>query len=337
MAAERDGQPYLVNTTDEGIECVGLRPIPLEKKVLEETWLQNLLDRYPDILPISSIDERVTPPLFSLGREISTPSGPIDNLFLSQDGYLVVVETKLWRNPEARRQVVAQILDYAGQLRRWRYSDIDEIWRKRNGSNGSMWEDLKPEGFDEHSWIDRINFNLSEGRMTLLIVGDGIRSEARTLAEAIAGHPDFQFRLGLIELRLFELDDGRVLVFPTPSLKTQEVERVVVQISYSQETPPAVKVELPQAGDRGPSQRSILSEEALRTDLLALGAPQGPIAARVVENLLSQLDATDLTIEWGSGGFSIKMPEPTGSGTMLSLGVVTREGIFYSWFPWLQK
>jgi len=210
MTAERDGQPYVVNTAGGGVECVSLRPIPLEKKVLEETWLQNLLDRNPDILPISSI----------LGREISTPSGPIDNLFLSQDGYLVVVETKLWRNPEARRQVVAQILDYAGQLRRWRYSDIDEIWRKRNGSNGSMWEDLKPEGFDEHSWIERINFNLSEGRMTLLIVGDGIRSEARTLAEAIAGHPDFQFRLGLIERRLFELDDGRVLVFPSPSLKT---------------------------------------------------------------------------------------------------------------------
>lgn len=42
-------------------------------------------------------------PLLSLGREIPTPVGSIDNLFLSRNGYLVVVETTLWRNPEARR------------------------------------------------------------------------------------------------------------------------------------------------------------------------------------------------------------------------------------------
>src|SRR5688500_14300920 len=80
---------------------------------IPEDWLQELLDAMPNLLPVSKIDDRIQGALASLGREVETPAGPIDNVFLSNDGYVVVVETKLWRNPEARRSVIAQILDYA--------------------------------------------------------------------------------------------------------------------------------------------------------------------------------------------------------------------------------
>jgi hypothetical protein len=33
-------------------------------------------------------------------------------------------EAKLWRNPEARRQVVGQVLDYAKELARWSYEEL---------------------------------------------------------------------------------------------------------------------------------------------------------------------------------------------------------------------
>ncbi len=39
-------------------------------------------------------------------------------------GYLTIVETKLWRNPEARREVVGQIVDYAKELSTW---DVEEL------------------------------------------------------------------------------------------------------------------------------------------------------------------------------------------------------------------
>jgi hypothetical protein len=45
--------------------------------------------------------------------ELNTPAGPIDNFMVSPSGLPVLVECKLWRNPEARREVVSQILDYA--------------------------------------------------------------------------------------------------------------------------------------------------------------------------------------------------------------------------------
>lgn len=51
---------------------------------------------------------------------LPTPSGYVDNLLATPDGDLVLVGCKLWRNPEALREVVGQTLDYAKELSAWR-------------------------------------------------------------------------------------------------------------------------------------------------------------------------------------------------------------------------
>ena len=48
--------------------------------------------------------------------ELSTPAGAIDNFMVTPSGLPVLVECKLWRNPEGRREVIGQILDYAKEL-----------------------------------------------------------------------------------------------------------------------------------------------------------------------------------------------------------------------------
>jgi len=151
----RSSQPLLVRVEGQNWTQVGLKRLSLDKRVvlngqeINELWLQNLLDQVPGLLPVESIDERVMTPLFSLGTEISTPAGPIDNLFLSKNGYLVLVETKLWKNPEARRVAVAQILDYATHLRGWKYRQIEDLWKKQveklGQSTPDLWEGVKPE------------------------------------------------------------------------------------------------------------------------------------------------------------------------------------------------
>jgi hypothetical protein len=81
----------------------------------QEWLLQKLIDEHPGILPICDFCPGVAN-LFSLGREIPVDIGGgqgfIDNLLVTDDGRLVLVETKLWRNPEALREVVAQTLQY---------------------------------------------------------------------------------------------------------------------------------------------------------------------------------------------------------------------------------
>lgn len=97
--------PFLINNDKSGDR---LQPLEGKEFTYSEGWLQELLVKYPEILPVAEI-EPIFSPMIPIGREVSTETGIIDNLYISQRGYPILVETKLWRNPEAKREVVAQV------------------------------------------------------------------------------------------------------------------------------------------------------------------------------------------------------------------------------------
>ncbi len=80
-----------------------------------ERHLQDFLVRCPTILPLQHFSSTFHPSI-CIGREVSTGAGSIDCLFISGQGRLTIVETKLHKNPEARRAVVAQLLEYCDQV-----------------------------------------------------------------------------------------------------------------------------------------------------------------------------------------------------------------------------
>ena len=88
----REGKPVLIK--DE--KTIRLDRILFDAKEFNENWIQELIHSNPDILPISEIETGFAPAI-SIGKEVSTIVGNIDNLFISPDGYLTIVETKLWR------------------------------------------------------------------------------------------------------------------------------------------------------------------------------------------------------------------------------------------------
>src|SRR5437773_684889 len=94
----RGGQPILIRDN----KSTGLERILFDSKSFNENWIQELIHNNPDVLPINEIESAFAPAI-PIGREISTTAGSLDNLFISPDGYLTMVEAKLWRNPEARR------------------------------------------------------------------------------------------------------------------------------------------------------------------------------------------------------------------------------------------
>jgi len=171
--------------------------------------------------------------------------------------------------------------------------------------------------------------------MTLLIVGDGIRPRAEKLAEAVNGHPGFLFRLGLIELQLYRLDENHLFVLPVTLAKTIEVERAVVRVVYSQQPRPSVSVDVSTESVTTRASRQVLSEEVFRNELLSSG-PDGGAKAKVVDALLSFLRDSDFQIDWKLAGFTIKTLEPRNSEALLSLGGVNRPGIFYFVISWLR-
>src|SRR5437879_1597902 len=96
-----------------------LRPVPY---ALEQI-LQEQLEKHPEILWLGAVSESA-PKLVTIGREVQVPSGAIDLLLLGEDGVLVLVETKLKRNQEARRTVLAQLLEYASYLDNWTVEEV---------------------------------------------------------------------------------------------------------------------------------------------------------------------------------------------------------------------
>lgn len=220
--------PLVITANGACIEVA--RQISLGSNVFSESAVQDLVHRFPQILPIAEID-----PLFvgavPICRELVTPAGPIDNFMVTASGLPVLVECKLWRNPEARREVIGQILDYSKELTRWSSSDLQREASRKLGRPGNPLLDLvRAAGHevDEITFNDALTFNLRRGRFLLLIVGDGIREGVEAIAEYLQAHAGLHFTLGLVELPIYEVDGGNRILVPRVLARTQNIVRTVV-------------------------------------------------------------------------------------------------------------
>ena len=92
-----------------------LKRIPLGTSAagggVNESQLRDLLFLHPQSLPIQAIDAAYGHSV-AVCKELSTAAGNVDALYANADGRLTLAEFKPWRNPQARREVVGQILDY---------------------------------------------------------------------------------------------------------------------------------------------------------------------------------------------------------------------------------
>ena len=166
-------------------------------------------------------------------RELNTPAGPIDVLYATPQGKLVLLEAKLWRNPEARRKVVGQILDYAKELSRWDYEDLQREVSKCIGKPGNVLFQrvlrAHPDT-EEAAFVDEVSRGLRQGRFLLLICGDGIREGVASIAEFLDPHGTLHFSLGLIEMALYRTAEGGLLVHPRVLGRSEIVKRTVITL-----------------------------------------------------------------------------------------------------------
>jgi len=155
-----------------------------------EGALQTLLQDNPELIPGKQIDpSSEDPPRFVLlRREMPVASWSLDHLYVDQRGILTLVETKLAQNPEARRDVIGQIIEYAAnaaqewgggkarqaavQFQAERGRDFDDLLRREFG------EDLDPDAF----W-SLVEANLEQGLIRLIIAADELRPEVRLMIE----------------------------------------------------------------------------------------------------------------------------------------------------------
>ncbi|TXF89251.1 hypothetical protein FUA23_10900 [Neolewinella aurantiaca] len=331
MKGERQlGHPYLTSSE----KSTRLKRVQLNDKLISEGWLQDKLHKFPDLLPLDELDASFRESI-SLCREMSVASGRIDNLYLSPTGHLTLVETKLFRNPQARREVVGQIIDYAKDLSRWTFAKLDAAVRAANGTSGRPGAGILELAAREMMHIDNeahminaVDRGLRRGEMLLLIVGDGIHESVEDMAEYIQVAPQLRFGLGLVELQLYGMPDTEdLLIVPRVVTRTREVVRAVVHVNTSgADSAVSVSAHVPTPEVSDTALRTTISEAAFFEDLLAYTDAQQVAYAK---NILALAQDAGHFIDWGSSSFVAKYPDPNGGSILISLFVVNKYGAFY--------
>jgi hypothetical protein len=219
-------------------DAVHFNAVDATEGAFDESWLQEALRRYPELLPVEEFGP-VFHPLVSIGREVPTTAGSIDNLFISHAGYPVLVETKLWRNPEAKREVVAQLIDYATAMSQLDYTGLNvlaaEYLRKYEGTTSTLqdWVETRTEPVDM-GFQRRVSRNLKLGRFLLLIVTDHERPAVVDMLKRVSITARFAMDMAVVELRPFKRGTGAddpVLLVPYIAGRTEITERSIVEVT----------------------------------------------------------------------------------------------------------
>ncbi len=332
MSVRYDGVPV---TIAPGGHAVSLQRVALTDRTIQEGWLQELMFKTPGVLPVEDIDPGFTP-LVPVGREIPTAVGPMDNLYISPQGLLTLVEAKLWRNPQARREVVGQILDYAKEISRWSYADLDA--KATEAAGKPLWQlvcDATGDILDEGRFVDAVTRNMRAGRFLLLIVGDGIREEMERLAEFLQGTPQLRFTLALVELQVYRLDEGgRLLVMPIVVGRTAEITRAVVRVDSSAGTHVDVSLDIssPENGGVGAKRRTLTRDEFF-AQLEESGCSRE--AVELAKAMCEEYGSDrHFVIDWKASSFVLKLRDPVESSRLYTVLVVEQSGqVYVGWLP----
>lgn len=218
-----EGEPQLVSRVPEG-------------DARREHTLRDLIHDNPAIMPVHELDPSYGR-LFTVAKELNIPGvGFVDVVLADERGRLVVIECKLWRNPQARREVVGQILDYARELSRYAYEDLQRqisVATRQQGNVLFAMAQVAGSTLTEAEFVDRVSRDLAAGRFLLLIVGDGITEGTRRIGEYLSNQPGLAFNFGLIEMAEYRYVDGKglqqELVQPRILARTAVIERHVIR------------------------------------------------------------------------------------------------------------
>jgi hypothetical protein len=290
-------------------QAVRLQRIPFSEKTFDESWLQELLFNHPALIPFHDLEPSRIQFLWCVNFPLR--AGSLDLLYMNSKGFMTLVETKLWRNPEARRIVVGQIIDYAKEMARWSYEDLVKTLR-RAGMKGirdplvEIFRELEGEEFDERRFIDQVSSNLRLGRSLLLIVGDGIQEGVEQMASFLQQYPQLGFNLNLVEIGLYrEHPKEKDVLFVQPRIlaRTREIHRAIVEIKVPVKLSD-IEVTLPSEPIPGKPPRNRITQEEFISRLRTLSDPR---ASEFAEWLLDNAEDHDLTIDWGYTGNAVDL------------------------------
>jgi len=207
-------------------EIVALEEQPFDLEV----GLQKLLEQYPRLM-LSAGSTYQDRSVWTIGYEVGTDAGSIDLLMLDSTGEVWVVETKLRKNPEVKKQVVGQVLGYASCVAEWSIDKLQEVAQAYLGRPllDYIGDDV---GLEEaENIIVRAIEKLRQGDLTALIVVDDLPRVLQRLVEFVNDHSAFD--LLAMQVTMVEHDGARFVV---PTITGASVTKSVSPTGASDES-----------------------------------------------------------------------------------------------------
>lgn len=311
----------------QALSPVRLGQSPDEDGKRREAFIQNLIHDHPSLIPMAEIEPAFSP-LLSVCKELPTPAGYLDNLWITPWGGLVLGEAKLVRNPQARREVVAQALDYARAVADWTFDDLEAAVRTAlRQPDFSLWSLVQAESeLNESQFVDAVQRRLRGGRVLILIIGDGIQEGVEALTAHLQLHAGLHVGLALLDLSLWRNVEGGLIVVPRVPMRTVLVERGIVQVEA-----PGVRVVEPTprpAPLASGKPRTVTVSEVEFYEQLAMKRPE------LVAPLLSFIDTAariGLSLEVGR---TIRLSLPLGPDRSATAGYIESNGKLWVQGAW---
>ena len=160
----------------------------IEQRYDAEAILQQLLADHPQLLAGSEIDPDDPRRFMLVRREAPVANLSLDHLFVDQDAIPTLVETKRGEDTRGRREVVAQMLDYAANAAtQWKAEALRQ-WHVQRCLTGGV-DPAADLAAIEHSLGDddafwaRAGENLLAGNVRLIFISDTIPDGLQVIVE----------------------------------------------------------------------------------------------------------------------------------------------------------
>jgi hypothetical protein len=179
----------------------------------DEKELQKLLSDSPDLIPGQDLREGVSQ-LVAVVREFNAGIGFIDLLGFTAEGEIAVIECKLANNPDMKRKVIGQVLEYGAALWGMSYEDFDQKIQERTGKSLAemVQNEIDDPEWDEEFFRSNIESNLLEGNFILVIVVDEINKELTKIIRFLNACSNPKFSFAALEMRRFQSGDIEILL-----------------------------------------------------------------------------------------------------------------------------
>ena len=259
----------------------------------KEEWLQNAVATNPELVIAPCREAGLTEEgerWSYWAREVSVAVGSIDVLLVSEFGRVAIVETKLSYNPEARRSVLAQLLEYAVSLPE---GDFDA---------------LPPLPTDAPAFREAVQERIERGDFLLIVAGDLLDARAVKLSRSVLGaHLLNSWELALVEVAVFEHTGGadgapRHLLVPHLRGVIEPESRQVVRVVVERGDQNRVVVQR-QAPETPASAREKWTEERFYTALATAALSQAyRNFGQALTDLRAEFPGVELTFGTGKTG-----------------------------------